>query len=370
MDRCRGCLNTRATSKTVRMKKELLMTEDGYEIYREAGVPQSALDLLLENSIGSAGLVYEHLNTPEHVSQLSNPTTISLQKSGRMLGIGIFCQVEVKVRQHAYNCYYVRYFSASQSIRGHGLMKKFGEKAMKLIRESENIPTIFYASIENMNISSFKVVSNSGYRTIRNISTIGLSRFFPKKSSKIKKAETGAEKASILDHLTAFYSGHSMVQFTKIFHQNDYYYLEENGEMVAGMQVHRINWRVKKMPGLSGKIILNVVPHVPLINRVFNPRKFDFLALEGIWFKPGHEQHFHQLLEGLLAENKLHTALWWMDESCPVLQQLKQYGQFGFIHPFTKNAGTHIMASTNKLSQEEIKMLEESPVYVSAFDFT
>ncbi len=352
------------------MKKELLMTEDGYEIYREEGVPKEAVDLLLENSIGSGGLIYEHLNTAEHVSHLSNPTTISLQKNGIMLGIGVFCQVEVKVGQHAYNCYYIRYFSASQSIRGQGLMKKFGEKAMKLIRARENAPTIFYASIEKKNISSFKVVSNAGYRTIRNISTIGFSRFFPKKNNKIKKAETDAGKKKILEHLTAFYSGHSMLQFSKIFHHNDYYYLEEDGEIVAGVQIHKINWRVKKMPGLSGKIILNVLPYMPLISRIFNPNKFDFLALEGIWFKPGHVQHFHELLEGLLAENKLHTALWWMDTECPVLQQLKQYGQFGFIHPFTKDAGTNIMASTIQLQPEEIKMLEESPVYVSAFDFT
>lgn len=115
-----------------------------------------------------------------------------------MLGIGVFCQVEGKVRQQAFNCYYIRYFSASQTIRGQGLMKKFGEKAMKLIRAKENAPTIFYASIENNNISSFKVVSNARYRPIRNINTIGFSRFFPKGSSKIIKAETEAGRKKSL----------------------------------------------------------------------------------------------------------------------------------------------------------------------------
>jgi len=88
LKRCQSITKALAISKTVSMKKELLMNEGGYEIFREEGLPKEALDLLLENSIGSTGHAYKHLNTAELVSHLSHPTTISLQKTERCWALG------------------------------------------------------------------------------------------------------------------------------------------------------------------------------------------------------------------------------------------------------------------------------------------
>lgn len=350
--------------------KELLYAEESYSVYRQKGITPEALGLLKQTRIGSQGPVYAHLDTEEHLKYLSNPSLFSLEKDQKLMGMAVFCNVQVSLRQVPMNCHYIRYFSASPEIRGKGLMKKFGERAMTLIREKESRKTIFYASVEKKNLSSFKVVSNAGYKPIRQVDTIGFSRFFPKSHPDIKKTDTPESRAKILSLLKEYYKNHSLVQFEKIFFNDDYFYLEENGEVLAGCQIHRIHWQVLHMPGLSGNIILKLVPHLPLIRRVFNPKKFDFLALEGIYFKPGCEKHFQALLQGLLHQEGLNTALFWFDTLCPVYQNLKNYGRFGFIHPFTKDAGTHLMASCKNLSPDEEKMLEESPVYVSAFDFT
>ena len=350
--------------------KEMLYADEGYEIYRQPGITTEAINQLKQTEIGSQGPVYAHLDTEDHMLHLSNPSLFSLEKEQRLMGMAVFCNVQVWVRQNPFNCHYIRYFSASPEIRGKGLMKKFGERAMTLIREKETRKTIFYASVEKKNYSSFKTVNNAGYKPVREVDTIGFSRFFPKNNPGIKRADTPETRAKILDLLKDFYKNHSLVQFEKVFFNNDYYYLEENGQILAGCQIHRIHWKVVQMPGLAGKIIMSLVPHLPLIRRVFNPRKFDFLALEGIYFKPGGVRHLYDLLEGLLAREGLNTALFWFDTQCPIYQQFKDYGRFGFIHSFTKNAGTHLMASCKNLSPEEEKMLEESPVYVSAFDFT
>lgn len=350
--------------------KQLLYSEGDYKVYREPGVNPEAIEFLLHTEIGSTGPVYAHLDKEEHIMHLSNPTLFSLKKDKKLLGMAVFCNVTVLLRQIPITCHYIRYFSASGEIRGKGLMKKFGERAMTLIREKETRKTIFYASVEKKNYSSFKVVSNAGYKPIRQVDTVGFSRFFPRSKPCIKKADTPEAKEKILALLKEYYKNHSLVQFEKIFFNNDFYFIEENGEILAGCQIHRIHWKILNMPGLSGKVILKVVPHLPLIHRVFNPKKFDFLALEGIYFKPGGVKHFYALLEGLLHREGLNTALFWLDSQCPIYQQLKDYGRFGFIRSFTRDAGTHLMSSWKNLSFEEIKLLEESPVYVSAFDFT
>jgi hypothetical protein len=128
--------------------KQLLYTEDGYAVYRQPGITPEAITLLKQTEIGSQGPVYAHLDTEEHLKYLSNPSLFSLEKGQELLGMAVFCNVQVSLRQLPLNCHYIRYFSASPEIRGKGLMKKFGERAMRLVREQETGKTIFYASIE------------------------------------------------------------------------------------------------------------------------------------------------------------------------------------------------------------------------------
>jgi hypothetical protein len=352
------------------MEKNLLFAEAGFEISMEKPIGTDAVELLKQTSIGGNGPVYRHLDTEEHVKNLVNPAMISLRKSGNLLGMGVFCNLQVKVLQNPFNCFYVRYFSASPEIRGKGYMKKFGKQAMSLIREGQKEKTIFYASVENHNISSIKVINEAGYKAIRKIKTLGFSRFFPKKSLNIRQAQNPEQKRAILELLTTFYSGHSLVQFTKIFHLDDYYYIEENGEIVAGCQIHRVHWVVKKMAGIQGKMMVHLIPFLPLIRKIFNPRRFNFLALEGIFVKKGKEARLLELFEGLLVQNKVNAALAWLDEQCPLYRQLTEQGKLGMLNVFTCKADTRLMASFVGMSEAEIAQTSNNPVYISSFDFT
>jgi len=257
------------------MEKTLLFSEAGFEVSMEKPIGTDAIELLKQTSIGDNGPVYRHLDTEDHVKNLVNPAMIALRKNGNLLGMGIFCNVQVQVLQKHFNCFYVRYFAASPEIRGKGFMKKFGKHAMSLIREGQEEKTIFYASVEKNNISSIKVIQEAGYKAIRNIKTLGFSRFFPKKSKNIRRVQNPVEKKTLLELLHGFYSGYSLVQFTKIFHLNDYYIIEEKGEIVAGCQIHRVHWVIKKLAGLQGKLMVRLIPFLPLIRRIFNPRRFN-----------------------------------------------------------------------------------------------
>ena len=351
-------------------QRRLLFNEGDFDILLEKPISADAIRLLKHNAIGSGGPVYRHLDTEDHVKHLVNPTLISLRRQGVLMGMGVFCNVSVKVQKQPYNCFYVRYFSAAPEIRGQGYMKKFGVKAMSLIRNGQNGKTIYYASVESHNHSSLNVVGEAGYAPIRVIKTLGFSRFFPKASTHIRRATDPKVKEQIMYLLDAHYSGFSMVQFTKIFHLDDYYYIEENGEIVAGCQIHKVHWIINKLGGIAGKAIVALSPHTPFICKIFNARKFNFLALEGMFFKKGKEKKFHELVEGLLAKHKLHTALAWFDKECPFYKDLTSAGNLGLVNIFTRKADTLLMASFVGLDDNEIRKVKESPVYISSFDFT
>ena len=351
------------------MGKTLLFTEGSFSIWKEKGISREAIDFLNRISWGSDGAVYEHKNTAEDFNFITNPYLVYITEEEKIMGTAVFCNPQVTVAGKTYNYYYTRYFASSPEIRGRGVIKSLAIRVMSSIRDGEREKTIFVGFVERGNKSSFKVSESAGYHTIGTIKTTGFSRFFPKKSVHIQPVNSADEKREVLALLKDQYRQHALVQFDYLFMHNNYYVIRENNEIVAGCQFHKAHWVINKMPGFMGKIILNIVPRIPLLNKLFNPKKFLFLAFEGIYFKPGKEKQLQELFEGLLAQEKLKSALFWMGEKCPWRQELTRYGRLGLINKFVKDSDVYIMASYQHMTPEEIDATENSPLYASGFDY-
>jgi len=351
------------------MEKTLLLTDGSFSIWKEQGISVEAIEFLDSISWGSEGAVYEHKNTAEHFRYITNPYLVFITESDTMMGTAVFCNPQVTVAGKPYNYYYTRYFASSPAIRGRGVVKRLAIQVMSSIRDGETSKTIFVGFVERGNKSSYKVSESAGYRTIGTIKTVGFSRFFPKKNNQIQQVSTETEKQEVLELLKNLYRQHALVQFDYLFMHDNYYVIRENNEIVAGCQFHRAHWVINKMPGMMGKIILSVVPRIPLLNQLFNPDKFEFLAFEGLYFKPGKENRLHELFEGLLAQEKLKSSMFWLDVKCPVYKILNDYGRLGLINNFVKESDVNIMASYQNMTVEEIHITENSPLYASGFDY-
>ena len=351
------------------MEKKLLLQDGDYSIWRHNGISEDAMVFLDKIAWGNDGAVYEHKNTQEHIKLLHNPTLMAIHEKDKIQGTAVFCNTPVTAGKSNYNCYYIRYFAASNEIKGKGVMKKYGVKVMEAIRENEQKKTIFFACIERGNKASYKTVQSSGYNDIGVIKTNGFSRFFPKKNINIEQVSTEPVRNELLALLRKQYEQHALVQFNSIFLQDDYFVIRENGEIIAGCQFHRVHWVINRMPGFMGKIVMNVVPLVPLLNKLFNPKRFEFLAFEGVYVKPGYEAQLVELFEGLLAKEKLKSAMYWMAENCPVRKRISENVRPGLLHSFIKNSDVYILASFHALSETEIVDLKSRPLFASAFDY-
>lgn len=351
------------------MEKTLLIHIDGYDIWKQQGIPQDAIDFLDSISWGAEGAVYEHKNTAEHFKVISNPYLLSIEQEGRILGTAVFCNPQVKVQGASFNYYYTRYFASSPEVRGKGVVKRLAIEVMRAIRNDEMRKTIFVGFIEKGNKSSHRVTEAAGYKPIATIQTLGFSRFFPKLSQKVEKVVTDAARKEVIHMLEKEYAEHALVHFDYIFDQDNYYVIRENGRIIAGCQFHKAHWVVNRMPGLIGKVILKILPKIPLLNRLFNPKRFEFLAFEGVYVEKGREKVLHKLFEHLLAQEDLRSALIWMDRRSPYFEQLQAYGNLGLINSFVKDSQVLIMASYQNLSKEEVALVEKLPLYAAAFDY-
>jgi RimJ/RimL family protein N-acetyltransferase len=351
------------------MNKSLLHTENEYTIWQHEGIPDEALEFLDRIAWGNDGAVYEHKNTEEHIRLLHRPTLMAIHEHDKIQGTAVFCNTPVTVGDAAFNCYYIRYFASSKEIRGKGVMKKYGIKVMESVRDSEKEKTIFFACIEKGNRASYRTVESAGYENIGLIKTNGFSRYFPKANKNLEQVTTSAVKEEMHSLLKKQFEEHAIVQFNSIFLHDDYFVIRENGEIVAGCQYHRVHWVINRMPGIMGKIVMNVVPLIPVLNKLFNPNRFEFLAFEGIYVKPGFENKLMDLFEGLLAKEKLKSSMYWMGETCPIRKRLLEKGKTGLIHSFIKDSDVYIMASFHDCNEDEIKDIKSRPLFASAFDY-
>jgi len=351
------------------LKKEIIYTEGKYTIQKHHGIPEEALLFLESISWGNEGTLYEHKNTEEQIKQIKKPILLGIYEGNHIRATAVFVMTTVTENDKVYNLIYIRYFASSKEIRGKGIIKRFSIKVMELIRESEKEQTVYFGCIEKDNKSSYKVVQSAGYSKFGTVKTLGFSRFFPKWDNRIKQVVHKEEQDEVLALLKKQYEHHALVRFDYVFLKDNYFIIREQGEIVAGCQYHRTHWVINNMKGFMGKIVMNLVPVIPILNTLFNPKRFEFLAFEGIYFKSGYEDQLYTLFEGLLAKENLKSAMFWLGKNCPIRKNILKKGQLGLIHTFVKDSDIEIMTSFKNISDSEITNLTSKPLFASAFDF-
>jgi RimJ/RimL family protein N-acetyltransferase len=351
------------------MKKDILFDEGDYAIKRYHGIPEKAITFLDNIAWGNEGALYEHRNTEEHIKLLHNPILVGLFEREQIRATGVFSITPVTVNGQLFNCNYFRYFASSKEIRGKGIVKKLTIKVMQLLREREKEKTIFFACVEKQNKSSYHICESAGYIPVGTIKTLGFSRFSPKFNDNVMRITLKNEKKEVTKLLKKLYHQYSLVQFNTLFLNDNYFVIRENNQIVAGCQYHRAHWVINNMKGISGKLIMNVIPLIPVLNKIFNPKRFEFLAFEGIYFKPGYEDALYSLFEALLAREKLKSSMFWMAKNCPVREKIIKNGKLGMIHSFIKDSDVEVMASFKNMTETEILNVKSNPIFASAFDY-
>ncbi len=352
------------------VSEELILQEGELSVWRYRGILPEIADFLSGVSWGTEGAVYEHKDIEEHIRFLNNPTLLAVRENGKIVGTVVFCNAMMRSGSARYNYYYVRYFAASREIRGKGLMKYYASKVMELIRYGEKEPTIFIACIEGGNFASYKVVEKAGYELVGTMKTHGFSRFFPRSDQRMEQVLSENDRKEVIALLEKYYEDHTLVNFNYVFLHDKYFVIREKGEIVAGCQAHRVHWVVNKLAGFSGMLIRNIVPYIPILNRVFNPKRFEFLGFEGIYCKPGYENDLMKLFESVLAREGLHSGMFWLGESSAVSKMILKHNKLGLLHSFIKRSDAYILASYYDLDENEIAAFKSRPLYASSFDLT
>jgi hypothetical protein len=345
----------------------------------------SAVSLLEDTIWGTpGGMQYQHFGTPEKIKDLVDPWFMYMDKDGETLGV--LCLDH----RHSgpFQTFYIRYFSFAESMRrkgvseqvgetpvsrGQGLFKRFSssffEAPTQLLEAAGTPKAIFYAYVELENARSRDMVSQMGLTECGKFSTRLFSRMFPKLQANVRRSRP-EEQDEIRHRVSETYREHAFYTDHALFHKDNFFVLEREGKVVAGLQAHAIHWKIVDIPGTSGKFMMRILPWMPLLSRLFNPKAFQFAAIEGLFCMPGNEHLIGKLLEGVLAELGLHTAILWMGTGAEMDQKLQANVRWGMLQKFRKDIPATVVMRNYGYDKDEVLEISRRPVYVCAFDST
>lgn len=348
--------------------------------------PQSVIDLLKSTVIGTEGSLYQLLDTENKIHQLDQPNFYFIERNNKAIANITICQRSITCKGIINEGLYLRYFAFDPIFQGGTAKRKernsILDKELNKIFDSGNLnettneikSTIFWAYIDPQNLKSFNMNERFNFETIGAFKTIAFSRFFPKKISgveRIKKTarlEDRENQAEVLRLINDFYKEYAFVFDAQLFRNDNFFVYKVNGEIVAGVQANPSNFKLVSLPGLFGKLMLKVVPFVPLLRRIINPKRHKFLATEALFWKPGHEDKLSDFLSGVLAETQHHSLLIWEDVNANKISKLNL--KWGALQKLKANNEINIVAKFIHLDNEKIEAIKSAPKYLSGFDMT
>jgi len=347
------------------------------------------LEFLSDYELGTPGkLRYRHTGIGAKIKAMEPIPFLVLRRDGQIRGgIGFAFRMvhQAGVSVPAFN---IRYFSIAppfQSTGKHpparksrepdraGMLKRYAGRIFNnpwlLLGKEGKDPTFCYAFIEDENRRSSGFGETMGFVHVRYFQTLLYSRFFPRNDPGVTGVKQ-EEKDEVLEKVHSFYRNHILFTPRNLFYRDDYFVYRRDGKMVAGLQANPEKWIIRDMPGPDGFLFTRVFPHLPVFRKLIGKQSVKFLAMEGIWAEPGHEDDILKIIESVMNRKKIYMALTWMDADGPLYRMLKKTGRRGCIGNCFRPVKAAVVVRPSDGFDEGMEKMRTFPAYISCLDMT
>ncbi|MFM6946385.1 MAG: hypothetical protein ACKOWW_04545 [Flavobacteriales bacterium] len=308
--------------------------------------------------LGTNGAKYKHLDVTQSVVHTDNPLSFSLRRREQLIANITFCKRPFGL--------YLRYFSFDSKFQSKGkarmnpksvLKVQIEEVFQELEKNHGGTDDYCYAYIDSKNVRSKWMSETFGFQTKAKLATQSYSRLFPKPNKQLSLEAISAEHRSIISQTYQHYSGY----FTYFFDRGEVACLrDKQGQILSLAKFHKVRWEIQRLPGKLGGTLVQLLPFIPLINRLIQPKEHTFLVPEIVCNPSGNIRDVDALFEAVLAKEKLHSMLWWNDTRDPLYQKAKQSINWGLLDKMIGVADVDVVFRGAYTPKE--------PIFVAAFD--
>lgn len=336
-------------------------------LVRRRGAYDAAFLALLERTIwGSGGLRYTINNLPEILNRIEHPHFLALEKNGQLIGALTLMHKTNRVRGKDYPAIYAYGLAIDTTERGKGYGTLLSGQALNYGLSRLQERGIYYGYVETANTRSLRTLQKVGRKSLGQYHSLLVSRLCPRDQGGVEKLDD-SKRERLLQLLDEQYANHSLTDFEQSIKTEDYYVVMKRGEIIAGLQCERNHLTIKHLPGVSGVLLLKILPHIPWVRRLFPQGNYHFLTLGNIYIREGNERDLFILIEAVLAKHQLNFGMVYLDRRSPIYQRLTQAGKFGVINALV-TVPVHVMAYLNGFTANEMAEIHRQPLFMSMMD--
>lgn len=335
---------------------------------------------LLQNTIfGTEGkLRYKQNEIAQRIKSQADVQFIEILKGNRVLGTVGMANRGVWHADDKMRTLYVRYLSvaspfktkkrtgASKSTdkpkkKNGGLRERIADEITSHFEEpflEDNKQGTFYAYVESANENSRNLCLSMGFVPARKVETLLFSRFNPSQKRTIQNIAE-FEYDEVREKLKEFYHDHSFYFEDHLFSKGFYFVKKEMGHPVAGIRAIPVNWELVDYPGFEGWLMKDVLPFLPLTNRLFQPDKLKFLAFDYAWHDPDHEYLIPEMMSHCCSLFGINVGMIFGDSQSKLIKNLKSGNNLGFIHSVVGSVYADLMVRPINMDLTVPKVEEE-----------
>ncbi|GGE61909.1 hypothetical protein [Actibacterium pelagium] len=329
--------------------------------------PSEQTVAILDQTIwGSRATRYRILGVSKKLARLRDPRYFVLSEKGRELCVFVLDYCHKNLMGQSCGAWHFVMASTVTDRQNEGLAGILIEHIRDYCLETVGSPGFGFAYVEESTVFSLKLSEQIGYAVDAEIPLTLFSRLFPRPDREVSALRED-ELEAVTGQLQTLYQDHELDDFRATLKPEEFMCIRDENGVVAGAQAELLNWSVQSMPGLTGVLLLKVLPHVPGLNRFLNLRNLRIVRFGNILMPEGAEAAFFEVLETALAKHDAKVGLIMLDARSPMLTRLREKGQLGVLSGALKgSAKLHI--DVVGMDDAMLERLSKQPLLVSAGD--
>lgn len=326
---------------------------------------EEIIELLQDTVWGLKGPLFSHKEVAHRIR--SNPKNhfFCAFHEAKLVGTLVCCERQVQLGSISkVKGVYTRYFSVLEKYRGQKIGETLLSKAEKYFENKfATEPVIYYAYQDKKNTASMKVAENKNFHIYSDFQTFTFSRIKPLKTVSVSELN--------LEELKTFATIKNTCHFQPILGTSIYGVKNNLGETICSARFLPSSWNIVRIPGWQGVLMKYVISYLPYLNRLFNRRSFDFLAVDHLFISPNcTAKQLSCFLESVLAMHNQNIMLLWSDHKDSNYMKLQQIPNPGLLEKLNGNVPACIRVEHRNLNENQIKSLEEQPFFICSPDLT
>jgi len=341
-------------------------TESRREITRSDTPSDQTLRLLDSTVWGSRNTRYRILGIEKKLERLRAPSYFVLSEARQELCVFVLDHCFKRVAGHLCGGYHFVMASTLPDHQNEGLAGLLIDQVRAYCLATVDVPGFGFAYVEASTEFSLKLSSRIGHSIEATIPLTLFTRLFPRRDPNVGPLKS-EESAGLIGNLETLNADHELSDFSTSLKPSECFVYRRNGNITAAAQTEVLTWQVVSLPGAAGAALLNVLPHVPGLNKLLDLQNLRIVRFGNLLVPEGAEPDFFSLLETCLAHHDARIGLILLDERSPVLDRLRDSGRFGMLSR-AMNGSAKLHIDVVGMDGATLKRLSSRPLLVSAAD--